>query len=69
MPRKIRSNKRRAGLDDDAIAWPRGEPCGTFGIFKPFVDRLELWEKFGDPYVATWDKRHCTFPRAIETED
>jgi hypothetical protein len=69
MPRKIRSNKRRAGLDEDAQAWLAGKPCGTFGIFKPFADRLELWETYGDPNVATWDKRHCTFPEPIETED
>jgi len=47
MPRKIRTNKRRAAISDNEIAWLRGEKSGFFR-FK-HKDELEaLWESCGD---------------------
>jgi hypothetical protein len=54
MPVKRRTNKRRDELTDNARAWLEGRECGFFQ-FKRHDELVPLWEKYGDPEVATWD--------------
>ncbi len=64
MAARRRKDKRRAGLDSDAIAWLAGEPCGFFE-FKSHDELIPLWGKYGDPDVATWDMGRDTKPVAV----
>jgi hypothetical protein len=63
MPRKIKSNKRRAALTDDAIRWLEGSGP-SFTQFKDDAYLADLWEKYGDTSVATWDEGNSR-PRAV----
>ena len=63
MAVKRRTNKRRDELTDDARAWLRGEECGFFQ-FKSHDELIPLWEKYGNPEVATWDMGQDTKPVA-----
>ena len=64
MAVKRRTNKRRDELTDYARAWLEGRPCGFFE-FKRHDELVPLWEKYGDPEVATWDMGKDTSPRAV----
>ena len=63
MAIKKRVNKRRDELTSDARAWLEGRKCGFFE-FKT-VELIPLWEKYGDPEVATWDMGRDSKPRAV----
>ncbi len=65
MAVKRRTNKRRDELTDNARAWLRGEPCGFFQ-FKNLDELIPLWEKYGDPEVATWDMGSNSSPVAVD---
>jgi hypothetical protein len=65
MPVKRRTNKKRDELTDDARAWLRGEPCGFFE-FKSRDELIPLWERCGDPTVATWDMGENSKPVAVD---
>jgi hypothetical protein len=54
MPVRRRTDKRRDALSDDAIAFLEGRP--SFTQFKDDAFKADLWERFGDPTVATWDE-------------
>ena len=55
MPVKRRVEKRRAALSENAEKWLRGEPCGFFQ-FKDEDTLRAIWDEYGDPQVAYWDK-------------
>ena len=57
-------NKRRDELTEDARAWLKGKPCGFFQ-FKHTDELISLWEKYGNPKIATWDMGRCSKPRAV----
>ena len=60
----IESNRRfhNAALTDDAIAFLEGRP--SFTQFKDDAYLADLWEKYGDTSVATWDEGNSR-PRAV----
>ena len=64
MAIKKRVNKRRDELTSDAHAWLEGRKCGFFE-FKTHDELFPLWEKYGDPEVATWDMGRDSKPRAV----
>ena len=41
-----------------------GKPCGFFQ-FKHTDELIPLWEKYGNPKIATWDMGRCSKPRAV----
>ena len=63
MPVKRRTSKAREQLSDNARAWLRGEECGFFQ-FKNDDELIPLWENYGDPNVATWDRSKHSHPVA-----
>jgi len=63
MPVKRRTNKKRDALSEDAHAWLEGRPCGFFE-FKRHDELIPLWEKYGNPDVATWDMGRDSKPVA-----
>ena len=63
MPVKRRTNKKRDALSEDALAWLEGRPCGFFE-YKRHDELIPLWEKYGDPEVATWDMGRDSKPVA-----
>jgi hypothetical protein len=62
MAIKRRTNKKRAELTADAIAFLEGRP--SFTQFKDDAYLADLWEKHGDTSVATWDEGNSR-PRAV----
>lgn len=54
MPVKKRKGKRRADLDDDTLAWLRGENC--FFQFKPDEEKRALWDACGDENCFEWQE-------------
>ena len=64
MPVRKRNLTRRAALSENARAWLDGKPCGFFK-FKPRDELVALWERYGDPEVATWDLGTHSKPVAI----
>jgi hypothetical protein len=67
MPRKIKSNKRRAGLDADAQAWLRGE-IGGYSTFKRSNELEPLWTEYGDKDSMFW-KPGMPVPKTIHEMD
>ncbi len=51
-----------SSLTDDAIAFLEGRP--SFTQFKDDAYLADLWEKYGDTNVATWDEGNSR-PRAV----
>jgi hypothetical protein len=62
MAIKKRLDKRRSALSDDAIAFLEGRP--SFTQFKDDAYLADLWDKYGDTSIATWDQT-VSRPRAI----
>ena len=62
MPVRRRTDKRRDELTDDARAFLEGRP--SFTQFKDDAYLADLWEKYGDPNVATWDRSKHSHPVA-----
>ena len=54
MAIKRRTNKKRAELTANAIAFLEGRP--SFTQFKDDAYLADLWEKYGDTNVATWEE-------------
>jgi hypothetical protein len=67
MPRKIRNNKRRAGLDADAQAWLRGE-VGGYSTFKGRNELERLWSEYGDTDTLFW-KPGMPVPKPIDEKE
>jgi hypothetical protein len=53
MAIKKRLDKRRNALSDDEIAFLEGRP--SFTQFRDDAYLADLWEKYGDTRIATWD--------------
>ena len=55
-------------VTDNARAWLEGRPCGFFE-FKRDDELIPLWEKYGDPKVATWDLVRDSKPVPLQTNN
>jgi hypothetical protein len=64
MAARRRTDKKRAGLADDAIAWLAGEPCGFFQ-FQSTDILEELWEAHGDTDSMFW-RPEMSLPITLE---
>ena len=63
MPVRRRNDKRRDALSEDARAFLEGRP--SFTQFRDDAYLADLWEKYGDTRVATWEEGDSR-PRAID---
>lgn len=62
MAVKRRLNKRRDALRDDEIAFLEGRP--SFTQFRDDAYLADLWDKYGDTSIATWEEGDLQ-PRAV----
>ena len=62
MPVRRRNDKRRDALSEDARAFLEGRP--SFTQFRDDAYLADLWEKYGDSSVATWEEGDSR-PRSV----